>query len=213
MLQNGMDYTSTVFGEKGRSKKGREHLRSRADIIRDLSANANIHNGDAFTVVCWQAMNLVRDITKAKTHFFAVTLLRNHASTNPRAMYSLIDADVLPLGILEKKFSSAVAAHNEQPFSPLDMLATSAKNFEKDGQLGAVMVISVELGPDEKKSVEQAVSDTSCPTFQPLGLFNVHKNTMSSMPPRFFKKEVWKACLKNALDGYAYSITRQPSPV
>jgi len=172
-------------------------------------------SSDAFTVVCWQAMNLVRDITKAKTHFFAVTLLRNRTSTNPRAMYSLIDADVLPLGILEKKYSSTVAAHDgsEQPFSPLDILAASAKDFEKDGELGAVMVISVELGPGEKKSVEQAVSDTSCSTFQPLGLFNVHKNTMSSMPPGFFKREVWKACLKNALDGYAYAITRQPSPV
>ncbi|KAF7307970.1 MYND-type domain-containing protein [Mycena kentingensis (nom. inval.)] len=218
--QNAMDFTKTHVDGKGRSKKDREHLRSRGDIIRDLSATANAHNGDTFTVVCWHALNLVRNINKAKTHFFAMTLSRNFDATNPRAMHSLIDAAVLPLSVLQDKFSNmgvlaqdAQGSHKEVPFTPLDMLRQNEQERLRDGGLGAVMVVSVELSKKEKgKSVEQAVRDTMCPTFQPLGLFKVHQDSMKRMPSLIFEERIWKQCLRNALDGYAYAHTRQPSP-
>ncbi|KAJ7054610.1 hypothetical protein C8F01DRAFT_1162157 [Mycena amicta] len=180
VMLNAADSTSTNFGEKGRLKKDREHLRSRADIVRDLTATATEHNGDTFSVVIWHAMNLLRDINRAKTHFFAITLTRNFSATNPRALHTLVDAAVLPLSILEDKFDkmgvafmNASGSTHDPPvmFSPVKVLRDSAEEEKRKGALGAALTICVELSRKEKgKSVEQAVKDTSCPTFHPLGL-------------------------------------------
>ncbi|KAF7305816.1 MYND-type domain-containing protein [Mycena chlorophos] len=220
--QGALDYTATSKGMKGRSKKGRDNLRSRGDVIRDLGATAQRHNGDTFTMACWHAMNLVQDIGKAKTHFLAVTLSRNLNATNPRALHSLVDAAVLPFAVLEEKFSGAAllaqdassGSHREIPMTPLDMLrANERERVRDDGALGAVLVTCVELGPKEKaKSVEQAVRDTMCPTYHPLGLFGVHQRSISAMPAIVFEERFWKLCLRNALDGYAWALQRHPLP-
>ncbi|KAF7297424.1 Chondroitin AC/alginate lyase [Mycena indigotica] len=206
--------------QKGHLKNGREHLRNRAEIIRDLTATATEHN-DTYNVVIWHAMDLVRDIGRAKTHFFAMTLTRNHEATNPRAWYSFVDAAVLPLSLLEEKFDNVATmtanedgSTTETPWSPLAVLKTHDEEMiRKGGALGAALIVAVELSKKEKsKTVAQAVKETSCPGISPMGLWISVKRSVSVLPPVMSNPRIWKACLKNAMDGYAYTMKRTPMP-
>ncbi|KAJ7499455.1 hypothetical protein FB451DRAFT_1358647 [Mycena latifolia] len=204
--------TTTVLGEKGR--KGKK-VRTRGEIIGDLSRYAAKHNGDSFTFACWHAMNLLRDINKAKTHFLGVVLRRQLDATSDRTLYTLVDAEILPFQIMEDKFKYAAQltpSGQELPgFTPLNMLQQDAESRKQVGGLGSVMVISTEF--DEKappKSVQQYMADTAAPTFQPLGLFNVHRDAMNRMG--FLFGPNWKLCLRNALNGGVYSPIFRPHP-
>jgi hypothetical protein len=105
-------------------------------------------------------MDLVRDLNKARTHFFAVVLRRNPEPTTVRTSYSLVDAAVLPMTILEEKFRFLGDAFSEQPRNPLDDIrADREQRIREDGALGNVLVMSLELNPGEDKTIEQAVTD------------------------------------------------------
>ncbi|KAE9382723.1 hypothetical protein BT96DRAFT_1010128 [Gymnopus androsaceus JB14] len=163
------------------------------------------------------------NISKAHTHFLMITLKRNLSSSNPLTLYSLIDADVLPLSILDTELSKA--SHVESPEKVegvphpvalrIDLLRKDEQQRLTAGSLGSVLLVSVELTEDEMhKSPAQAVLD-------PVGHFTLwvysgytrEANTKSRLVIKpFLPKQVWKLCLKNALDGNAYAMRVQPRP-
>ncbi|KZT74719.1 hypothetical protein DAEQUDRAFT_807051 [Daedalea quercina L-15889] len=207
-----LSYTGMNFGEKGPKGKKAQGTRTRGDVLNDLMAWTQQHNGDTLTFACWQAMDLMHDIRKSETHCFAVTLRKNAVWTNPRAMYSLVDAAVLPLALLSKHYENVANAYDEKPVNVIEeMLVNDRKRrTTEDGALGSVLVMSFELAPDENMTVEEAVAKKSVPVWQPLGLFKEHKKFLSALPD--MAHSFWKPCLKNALNGGAYSMKFQPWP-
>ncbi|TRM61262.1 hypothetical protein BD626DRAFT_570918 [Schizophyllum amplum] len=170
------------------------------------------HNGDTNTVCAWLALDLVHNFGRAKTHFLAITLRRNVGSRNPRAMYRLVDADVLPLSILQETFENRWRLDATYPISPLLALEHDARGrIANDGALGSVLVLSVEIQEDENKTVEEAVRTTLIPMYTPLGLFKVHKQKFSTFPlNQLIAKNLWMKCLENGLNGGTFSLTYHP---
>lgn len=115
---------------------------------------------------CWQAMDLMTDIHKAETHFLGITLRKNNESTNPRAAYSLVDAQVLPLTLLVEKYKHMATAHDEQPVDMLENAFWADRRRRiADGGLGSVLAMSFELAPGEDMTVEEAVAKVGCILF------------------------------------------------
>lgn len=108
-------------------------------------------------------MGLVKDISRAKTHFMAVTLRRT-PSHNPRTFYTLIDYEIIPLSWIEEAWSNRVSVVDERtPFSPKTILTRDAdERMRNDGALGSVLVISFELPPGDDRSPREAVKNVSC---------------------------------------------------
>lgn len=123
-------------------------------------------------------MDLLKDIRKAKTHFFAVTVRRNLASMTPRTFYTFVDAEVVPFSVLTKKFEHAGDLHGNS-VNVMDVFTKNEAERIRDGGLGAVMVMTVELREGENKLPAQAVAETAVPIFQPLGLFKVHQTSQT----------------------------------
>nr|GAT48799.1 predicted protein [Mycena chlorophos] len=219
IAQNAADDTSTTFGKKGKMKKGRENLRSRGDIVRDLNATSLEHNENIFSIVVWHAFDLFHHLDRARENFLALTLTRKFDDPNPRSWYTLVDAMVLPLSILDEKCDAAQMALLAPPddpnpvmFSPRKILRDNEADYQRRGAVGACLMMLIEVGKKEKaRGVEQVVRETSCFTFQPLGIWESTKQMLSVLPPTIMSQEhIWKACLRNGMDGYAYSPTRAP---
>lgn len=117
-----------------------------------------LNHRDTLTVSAWHLLDLAKDITRAKTHFLLLTLRRS-ASSNPRALYSLIEASVLPLSVLEEAFSGHGHFEDSSPVSPKAMLAMDEERRKRDGALGSVMVMSIELPPGDNRSPQSALKN------------------------------------------------------
>jgi hypothetical protein len=113
---------------------------------------------DTLTVSAWNLLDLTADITRAKTHFLLVTLRRT-TSTNPRAIYSLVDAAVLPFSLLEDLYSNRGTFEDSSPVSPKAMLAMDEERRKHDGALGSVMVMSIELPKGDNRSPRDALKE------------------------------------------------------
>ena len=111
---------------------------------------------DTLTVSAWYLLDLTKDITRAKTHFLLLTLRRS-TSSNPRTLYSLIDAAVLPLSVLEDAFSGLGRFEDMSPVSPKAMLAMDEEGRKRDGALGSVMCMSIELPKGDNQSPQDAL--------------------------------------------------------
>ncbi|KAJ7255329.1 hypothetical protein C8J57DRAFT_1346185, partial [Mycena rebaudengoi] len=193
--------TTTTFGEKGKKSKKGKQVRTRQEIISDLSRYASLEPNYPvmqFTFLCWHAMDLFNNIDKAKTHFVGVVL---------RSLYTLVDAE-------EKKFEAAAIVSTSGPpirMSPLDILRQDAARRLEDGGLGSTMVVSTEFDENAPhKSVEQYIAETANPTMQPLGLFKVHRDSALLRQLISLSGSNWKLCLKNALGGGGYSPVLRP---
>ena len=81
----------------------------------------NLKFRDTLTVSAWRLLELTKDISRARTHFLILTLRRT-ASSNPRALYSLVDAEVLPWSVLEAAYANRVNVSDLSPLSPKLML-------------------------------------------------------------------------------------------
>lgn len=124
------------------------------------------YDRDTLTIACWQAMDLMTDIHKAETHFLGITLRKNKETSNPRAMYSLADAQVLPLTLLADKYKYIATAHDERPVDVLEeYFWKDRKKRLADGALGSVLAMSFELAPGEEMTVEEAVAKVGCVVF------------------------------------------------
>lgn len=210
MMDNGLKYTGVYVGEKApKSKKG-EIKRTRGHILSDLKVYAQSHNGDTLTVSAWRLLELTKDISRARTHFLILTLRRT-ASSNPRALYSLVDAEVLPWSVLEAAYANRVNVSDLSPLSPKLMLEKDEEERKRDGGIGSVMVISLELPKGDNRPPHNALTELSVHFLLPLGLFKVHRDILSRLPP--LPKEYYMKCLKNSLDGGAYTMTFQPYPL
>jgi hypothetical protein len=113
---------------------------------------------DTLTVSAWNLLELTRDITRAQTHFLALTLRRTESS-NPRTLYSLVDAEVLQWSILEAIYSNRGNYSDLSPVSPRDMLANDEAKRKREGALGSVMVISMELPKGDNRLPQEALTN------------------------------------------------------
>ncbi|KAL1743413.1 hypothetical protein HDZ31DRAFT_65021 [Schizophyllum fasciatum] len=208
-----LDDKRTTFGEPKPKGKIARARRSKGEVNNDLRKHVMEHNGDTYTVCAWIALDLAKHLERAKTHFLGITLRRNLRSTNPRAMYNLIDAEVLPLSVLQETFEGRWALDGSYPVSPILALEHDARGRQiNDGALGSVLVFSVELQEDEERTVEEAVRMTLIPMISPLGLFKVHQEKFSRFPMNKLngQKNLWMRCLENGLKGGAFSLSYTP---
>lgn len=114
---------------------------------------------DPLTFSAWYLLELIKDISKAQTHFLAVTLHRT-TSSNPRILYSLVDAEVLPLSALEGAYANRAHFTDSSPVSPRSMLAMDEQQRRaRDGALGSVMVLSIELPKGDNRPPHKALSE------------------------------------------------------
>lgn len=206
LTNKSLNSTSVQIGEKGPKVKKGETKRTRGDILNDLAAWAKTHNGDTLTVTAWNMLELTRDITRAQTHILALTLRRTDSS-NPRTYYDLVEVEVVPMTLLDAIYSNR-GDLNMNPVFPRTVLEQDAERRKPDGALGSVMVMSIELPKGDNRPLRDALSELNVSTMQPLGLFNVHKNTISRLPR--LSKALYIRCLENSLKGGAYAMQFQP---
>ncbi|KAJ7054548.1 hypothetical protein C8F01DRAFT_1161975 [Mycena amicta] len=191
-------------------------VRTTANILGDLARTVEIHRTYVLVPVCWFALALDRDMNKSTTHFVAITLSRNFDSPSDRTLYSLVDADVLPLSILEEK---SIREHDKgpgvKPYNPAQHFFGQRERMLKDaskGVIGGALVVCIELSPKDKtkfKTVREAVIGTPCDCFYswPQVLFTTARDVYK--PLNLHQSSQWKACLKNALNGFAFSPIQQ----
>jgi len=165
------------------------------------------HSRDTLIVSAWHLLELTKDISRAQTHFLALTLRRT-TSSNPRTLYSLVDAEVIPWSYLEAVWANRANFADSSPASAKSMLTMDEAARKRDGALGSVMVMSIELPEGDNRPPRDALKEMNVHTLQPLGLFKVHKDTLSRLPP--LPKEYYMKCLRNGLDGGAYAMRFQP---
>lgn len=207
-----MALTSTTIGKKGPSLGKKPDARTRADIYRDLISLGLGHNGDTFTASAWLALDLLKSPNRAKTHFLAITVSRNFESRGPRDTYNLIDAEALPLSLLDDRgYQDIDLADTHIGKNPREILRRDEEGRLRDDAdvLGSALVLLVELNDDEKKrSVRTAVEKSAVPTSHPLGLFKLHQQKvgpLAAMPGMGGPRGMWKQCLKNGLAGGHFS--------
>ncbi|KAJ7643535.1 hypothetical protein FB45DRAFT_895360 [Roridomyces roridus] len=181
----------------------RQGTRTTWQVLQDLSAWAQIHNGDTLTVTAWQALGLLTDINARKSKVLVLSLRRTQ-STDPKTYHTLKEACVVPLSELK-----AIFANRSPMNSPSRMLRDDEKKRQEDGGIGSVMVVSIEMEDDDQRPVMTALSQISTMTFQPLGVFNVHQTSLSRVGQ--LPERLWKACLANSLRGGVYAPTFRTS--
>ncbi|KAI0062435.1 hypothetical protein BV25DRAFT_1855702 [Artomyces pyxidatus] len=203
-------------GEKGPKVPKGEIKRTRGDILQDLMAYARSHNGDTLNVAVWTLLDLTKDISRAKTHFLAMTLRRTR-SRNPRNMYRLIEVEVLPLQALQDAFSNRAHLGDMMPVNPIAMLEKDAQERMADGGLGSAMVMSVELPLGDDRPPHDAIKDMAVHILQPLGLYEDSRASMLRFEERRLKlrnplplKDYHLKCISNSLAGGQYSIVFVP---
>ncbi|KAF9466837.1 hypothetical protein BDZ94DRAFT_1212419 [Collybia nuda] len=208
VMDKSMNYTGVYFGEKAPKAK-KEIRRTRGDILQDLTTFANAHNGDTLTVSAWNLLELTRDISRARSHFLALTLRRTESS-NPRTLYSLVQAEVIPWPVMDEVYANRGYLVDSSSASPRDLLDSDAQRRKGDGHgsLGSVMVLSVELPKGDDRSPIEAFHQLSVHMLHPLGLFKAHQSTISRLPR--LPREFYIKCLENSLKGGAYTMRFQP---
>lgn len=113
---------------------------------------------DTLTVSAWNLLELIKDISRARTFFLALTLRRTESS-NPRTLYSLVEAEVLPLSALEAVFASLGNFADSSPVSPKSLLARDEEQRKREGGLGSVMVMSIELPKGDSRKPHDAMKE------------------------------------------------------
>ncbi|KAI0062440.1 hypothetical protein BV25DRAFT_1825434 [Artomyces pyxidatus] len=73
-------------------------------------------------------------------------------SSDPRTLYYLVDAEVIPFAVLEETWSARANIHDLCPVSPRVMLEYDAEQRLRLGGLGSVMVVSMELPKGDDRS-------------------------------------------------------------
>lgn len=116
----------------------------------------------ACTFAAWHALNLVNNISNSETHFLAITLRRNLASTNVRSSYKFED---MAVEVMQEKFADKASVSTpgmlSMPMDPMQMVALNRAACIKHGgfDFGGMLVAPVELTNGERKSPEQAVQE------------------------------------------------------
>ncbi|KAG6849032.1 hypothetical protein H0H93_011877 [Arthromyces matolae] len=158
--EKNLNSTGVYMGQSAPKVKKGTISRTRRDILQDLATCANEHNGDTFTVSAWNLLGLIKDISRAKTHILALTLRRT-TSMNPRTLYDLVDAEVIPMTVMDELYADRRSMVDSSPFSIREMLESDALRREPHGALGSVMVITTELPRGDDSSPRQALTNVS----------------------------------------------------
>jgi hypothetical protein len=151
-------------------------LINRGDILVDLRLFGNSHDWyrllvasydafylsgpfrDTFMLSAWHLIGLTNDISRVKTHFLAITLRRTTSST-PRTMYSLVDADVIQWSVLDTLYANrADFLDRQSPVSPRALFETDEEIKRRDGALGSVMVMTMELPKGDNRTPLDALN-------------------------------------------------------
>ncbi|KAJ6500875.1 hypothetical protein C8R45DRAFT_82773 [Mycena sanguinolenta] len=179
----------------------RQGNRLTGEVFRDLKAWAEVYNGDCLTVVAWHALGLLQDIEARKSKILLLGLRRT-SSEDPKTFYTLKDVCVVPLVDAKRIFK------NHSP-NPLRILRDNDTERQKDGAIGAMLVVSLEQAADDNRPAVEVLGKTTSTIFQPLGVFETHRTTFQSIGQ--FPEPVWKTCLSNCLRGGAFSLTFRPA--
>lgn len=99
---------------------------------------------ESLIVSAWNLLELTRDISRAQSHFLALTLHRTESS-NPRTLYSLVQAQVIPWSIMGDMYANRGNLADSSPMSPRAILDNDAQQRKREGGLGSVMILSLEL--------------------------------------------------------------------
>ncbi|TFY55407.1 hypothetical protein EVJ58_g8268 [Rhodofomes roseus] len=207
MRDSALGFTTTNVNDDGsKGKKGRA-ARTRIEVLQDLAIWGQAHNGDTLTVACWQAMDLLNDFGKAETHFLVMTLRRNETWTSPRTMYKFVDAQILPVTLLSERCKPVPGAVRDgRP--PNFIKGPDKLKHDFPAAIGCALVMAYELEPDEDMTVEEAFMKKNSPAYQPIPLWQEHKDKFSRYPSFF--PSFWKLCLKNGMDGGGWSPIFEP---
>lgn len=173
----------------------RQGNRTMGQVLQDLMAWAQVHNGETLTVVAWHALGLVRDIEARKSKILLLGLCRA-SSNDPKTFYTLKDVCVVPVADVKRIFKGSSQ-------NPARMLKDAEKEQQEDGAIGGMLVMSMEQEADDRRPVLEALGKISTMTFQPLGVFEVHRTAFK--PIGQLPESIWKACLENALRGGLFS--------
>ncbi|KAF7359020.1 Ankyrin [Mycena sanguinolenta] len=189
---------SLPAGNIGGTRQGN---RLTGEVLRDLTVWAEVYNGDCLTVVAWHALGLLRDIEARKSKILLLGLRRT-PSNDPKTYYTLKDVCVVPVVDAKRIFK------NLSP-NPIRILRDAETERQKDGAIGAMLVISLEQAVDDNRPAVEVLGKTSSTIFQPLGVFEIHRTTFQSIGQ--FPEPVWKTCLNNCLRGGAFSLKFRPA--
>ncbi|KAJ7878573.1 hypothetical protein B0H14DRAFT_3129993 [Mycena olivaceomarginata] len=177
------------IGDVGHSRS--QGARTVGQALQDIGAWAQVHNGDLLTVVAWHALGLLGDIEARKSNILVLGLCRT-SSSDPKTYYTLKDVGILPVADAKRIFKGRLQ-------HPSRILKDAEKQRQADGAIGAMLVISVEQAGDDNRTVLEAVSQSTTCAYQPLGVFEVHRTSLSRVGQ--LPEAMWKACLANVLRG------------
>ncbi|KAJ6612183.1 hypothetical protein B0H10DRAFT_2223322 [Mycena sp. CBHHK59/15] len=189
---------SHPVGNLGGSR--RQGTRTMGQVLHDLQAWAQVHNGDTLTVTAWQALGLLHDIAARKSKVLVLGLCRTPSDT-PKTYYTLKEAAVVPVADLKRIFKGR-SQH------PGRILKEHEQIRLADGALGAMLVIGVEQAESDSRTVVEAINEISTMSFNPLGVFEMHRALprLGQLP-----EAMWKACLANALRSGLFTPTFRTS--
>ncbi|KAJ7506792.1 hypothetical protein B0H11DRAFT_243926 [Mycena galericulata] len=182
-------------------ERNRQGTRTIGQVLQDLSAWAQVHNGEALTVTAWQALGLLGDIEARKSKVLVVALRRT-PSDDPKTYYTLKDTCAVPVADLKRIFKNFSQ-------TPGRMLREHEQIRKADGAIGAMLVMSVEQAADDNRTILEILGKISTLTFQPLGVFEEHRTSFSRIGQ--LPEPVWKACLDNVLRGGLFTPTFRTS--
>ncbi|KAF7353929.1 hypothetical protein MVEN_01079200 [Mycena venus] len=173
----------------------RQGNRNMGQVLQDLMAWAQVHNGESITVVAWHALGLVRDIEARKSKILLLGLCRT-SSNDPKTFYTLKDVCVVPVADAKRIFKG-------RSQNPARILKDVEQERQMDGAIGGMLVMSVEQAADDNRPVLEALAKISTMISQPLGVFEVHRTAFQRIGQ--LPEQVWKACLESALRGGLFS--------
>ncbi|KAK7035969.1 ankyrin [Favolaschia claudopus] len=193
---------SSVAGDIGDGQ--RQGNRTMGQVLQDLGAWAQIHNGESITVAAWHALGLVNDLNARKSKILLLGLCRT-SSTEPKTFYTLKDACALPMTEVRHIFKNRSGGCG----SPSRMLKDAEAEHQGNGHIGGMLVVSFEQSPTDERPIAEAVAKMSTMVFQPLGVFEVHRDAFRRIGQ--LSEEAWKACLGNALRGGQFYPVFRPA--
>ncbi|KAJ7825284.1 hypothetical protein B0H14DRAFT_2820943, partial [Mycena olivaceomarginata] len=187
------------IGDVGHSRS--QGARTVGQALQDIGAWAQVHNGsvcvahgslDGGGVACPGPLG---DIEARKSNILVLGLCRT-SSSDPKTYYTLKDVGILPVADAKRIFKGRLQ-------HPSRILKDAEKQRQADGAIGAMLVISVEQAGNDNRTVLEAVSQSTTCAYQPLGVFEVHRTSLSRVGQ--LPEAMWKACLANVLRGGLWS--------
>jgi hypothetical protein len=105
------------------------------------------------TIVTWHALGLLQDIEARKSNVLVLGLHRTSSDT-PKTFYTLKEACVAPLAEVKRKLKY-------RSLNPSHILRDHETKRLADGDIGAMLVMSVEQAEDDNRPVLEVLGKVS----------------------------------------------------